>query len=119
MTRDAVGSRTAILYSRPGCPLCFVLARAASRAARRHGLGLRVVDIRSDPDLLARYDREVPVLELPGGGTIRGRAGAEEIEAAFRRAVEAGTPIASPPGARPGWLRRIFGSAGPGPGNRS
>ncbi len=87
MTSASGASHAAILYSRPGCPLCFSLLRTARRAARRHGVPLRVVDIRSDAELLARYDTEVPVLALPGGGTIQGAATPEDVEAAFEKAA--------------------------------
>ncbi len=95
---DPAGSpAAAVLYSRADCPLCFALHRSAQRAARRHGVALRVVDIDSDPALQARYRNDVPVLELPGGGEIRGRATAQEVEAAFAQAAavarrSAGTP---------------------------
>jgi hypothetical protein len=85
----------AILYTRASCPLCFVMRRAAARAARRHGLGLRIVDIGGDAGLEARYGDAVPVLVLPAM-TFSGRADARAIEAAFRAARG---PVA-PAGAR-------------------
>ncbi|MFQ5876882.1 MAG: glutaredoxin family protein [Acidobacteriota bacterium] len=79
MTRAA-----AVLYSRPSCPLCFAMRRAAERASRRHGIALQVVDISGDPGLMARYGQEIPVLILPDGRTLRGRAEGRDVEAAFR-----------------------------------
>ena len=82
----------AILYGRPGCPLCFVLKREAERVARRVHLRVRWVNVLSDPILEKRYANEVPVLLFPGGRSIRGRADPGEIELAFleaaRRSVE-------------------------------
>jgi glutaredoxin len=102
----------ALLYTRTGCPLCYVLCRAARRAARRHGVPLAVIDVDADPLLRARYGDEVPVLELPGEPPLRGRAGAREIDAAFRRVAgrhgASRGPTDPPPG---GWLRRILAAA--------
>src|SRR5207245_3787816 len=88
MDEDAVRPETALLYTRADCPLGFALRRSALRAARRRGLRVRVLDIDVDPDLRARYDAEVPVLVLPDGTTIRGRASALEVEIAFTRAAD-------------------------------
>jgi len=106
--RGPGGGVEAILYSRPDCPLCFALRRAAKRGARRHGLALRVVEVGADPVLEARYGRDVPVLVLPGGRTIRGRARYDEVERAFREAASlAGEAhLRRPGGGRP-WLRRL------------
>src|SRR5882672_5779634 len=106
-------SREAVLYTRPGCPLCFVLRRSARRAARRAALSVREVDVSLDPDLLARYGNETPMLVLPGGRMIRGQASAIMVEAAFREAA-ASAGAESPRGAiaaagrlRLRWLARI------------
>lgn len=80
------GPPGAVLYTRAGCPLCFVMHRAARRCARRHGVALRVVDIDADARLLARYGDDVPVLELPNGRSFQGRATAEALELAFNEA---------------------------------
>ncbi len=90
MSRTEAPCPEAVLYSRPDCPLCFALRRIAARAARRAGIPLRVKDISSDPDLMARYGSEVPVLELPGGGTLGARATDAEVNAAFRQALNPG-----------------------------
>ncbi len=89
---------TAVLYARRGCSPCFALKRLAIRSARRHGVRLCVVDIDSDPALRERYDHEVPVLDLPGGGRLQGRAPAGAVDEAFRRAAGR---------TGPGWLQRI------------
>ncbi|MGH9798306.1 MAG: glutaredoxin family protein, partial [Candidatus Polarisedimenticolia bacterium] len=79
--RDAAhpGS-VAVLYTRALCPLCFVMHRAAARAARRHGAALRIIDIGGDAGLEARYGDTVPVLVLPDV-TFSSRADARAIEA--------------------------------------
>ena len=96
-------SGAAILYSRSSCPLCFALKRAAARAARRHGVPLTVVDIEKDAALASRYGSEVPVLHLPGGGVLQGRASPDEIESAFRSAARQTSSTS-----RRSWLHRLF-----------
>ena len=99
--------RSAVLYSRSECPLCFALKRAASRAARRHGVPLSIVDIETDAGLTGMYATRVPVLVLPGGGTLQGRVPAADVDAAFRAAAQQEGRAR-----RPGWLRRMLGRAG-------
>jgi hypothetical protein len=82
----------AILYTRTDCPLCFALARSAMRSSRRHGIRLVEVDVDADPSLRALYGDRVPVLELPGGGSLSGRAPAREVDEAFRLAAGAVRP---------------------------
>lgn len=109
------GSGAAVLYSRSDCSLCFVLHRSAARASRRHGVPLVAIDIDSDADLVARYGRDIPVLILPGGEMICGRAEARKVEAAFLRAHRSITRRSD--GARPAtgrWLglRRLLEATG-------
>lgn len=99
--RPDVDAYEAVLYARDGCPPCFALKRLARRSSRRHGVGLRVIEIDSDPQLVARFGDQVPVLLLPGGGRVRGRAGSREVDEAFRRAS----------GRSASWMRRLFGLA--------
>jgi hypothetical protein len=94
------GAPGAVLYSRRGCAPCFVMRRAAARAARRHRVPLRVVDIEGDAGLEARYGKSVPVLVLPEGVAFAGRAAAAAIDGAFRAAA------ARVPGAR-SWIGRL------------
>ena len=87
MTAGRQGQRAALLYTRESCPLCFALRRLAQRSARGHGMRLVVVDVDSDAALRSRFGDEVPVLELPGGVSIRGRAAAGTVDEAFRQAA--------------------------------
>ena len=105
------GPAPAVLYSRSDCPLCFSLRRAAARAARRHGIPLSIVDIETDAALAIEYADRVPVLVLPGGGTLQGRVPPADVDAAFRAAALQGGRAG-----RPGWLRRILGRAVAGRG---
>jgi glutaredoxin len=58
-----------VLYTRQGCHLC----DQAGQVLRRYGLAPLEVDIDADPDLLARYDTCVPVVEIDGKERFRGR----------------------------------------------
>lgn len=58
-----------VLYSRKGCHLC----DDALAALRKFGLAPRVVDIDSDPQIMARYDTCVPVVEIDGRERFRGQ----------------------------------------------
>jgi Glutaredoxin-like domain (DUF836) len=95
----------AILYTRPGCPLCYTPRRTAAHASRRHGMILRVVDVSRDAALLQRFGNEVPLLQLPGGTVLQGRVAAERVQQAFREVAEGGSAGA-------GWgarLRAVLG----------
>jgi hypothetical protein len=50
------------LYSREGCHLCEDMIRELSALQRDQAFTVHMVDIDTDPDLQARYDRKVPVL---------------------------------------------------------
>ena len=118
------GRAGAVLYTRAGCPPCFALARLGERSSRRYRVGLIEMDVDTDPVLTKRYGDRVPILELPGGGLISGRAGAREVDEAFARAasflrvLEAQSPAARRPRTRSGmaWLRRALGLGGGGTG---
>ena len=102
MSGPGAAAGEAVLYARGGCPPCFALKRLAGRSARRHGVRLRVVEIDSFPELVRRFGEDVPVLLLPGGGRVQGRAAARDVEEAFRR-VDVRR--------RGSWMRRLLGRA--------
>jgi len=58
-----------VLYTRQGCHLC----DDALALLERHGLRPSLVDIDVDPELRARYDHCVPVVEIDGRERFRGR----------------------------------------------
>lgn len=58
-----------ILYTREGCHLC----DDAEAMLIRNGLKPQLVDIDGDPELRARYDVWVPVVEIDGVERFRGR----------------------------------------------
>jgi glutaredoxin len=50
------------LYERPGCHLCEDAESLLHRLSRRYPMRLQKVDIRSDPELVRRYDIVIPVI---------------------------------------------------------
>ena len=58
-----------ILYTRPGCHLC----DDALALLLRYGLAPCTIDIDQHPELLARYNTCVPVVEIDGQVRFRGR----------------------------------------------
>jgi hypothetical protein len=73
------------------------------------------VKVDADPALSRRYGDRVPVLELPGGRSISGRAAAQEVDrafgdaASFLRALEAPDPAGGRlPPRRLAWLLRVL-----------
>jgi len=111
--------RAAVLYSREDCSLCFALRRLARRSARRHRMRLVVLDVDSDGALRSRFGDRVPVLLLPGGGSVVGGAEARAVDDAFResarlsrdRVAGEGRAVPGNPGRRGGlaWIRRALG----------
>jgi glutaredoxin len=53
-----------VVYTREGCHLCDLAVAMLERA----GIGWRLIDIDTDPDLASRYGIHVPVLLHPGSG---------------------------------------------------
>lgn len=58
-----------IIYTRPGCHLC----DDACDVLERYGLEPQQVNIDTDPDLVARYGWEIPVVLIDGKERFRGR----------------------------------------------
>ena len=73
-----------IVYTRSGCHLC----ELAAETLQRHGLHPQFVDIDADPELRAKLDTCVPVIEIDGRIRFRGRVN----ELLLRRLLESHTP---------------------------
>jgi glutaredoxin len=52
------------IYSKPGCHLCDEMKAVVRRTITDRDVSLEDVDISTDPDLLARYGLEIPVLMI-------------------------------------------------------
>lgn len=68
-----------LLYSRPGCHLCEEMKAELSKAGCGDLYCLEEIDIETDPELLARYGFEIPVLSINGVEAFRHRLRAEEF----------------------------------------
>lgn len=81
-----------VLYTRAGCHLCDAMKAEFERARLGRTCTLREVDIDSDPALVERYGRSIPVLEIAGRAACKGRATAEEIARKVERALREQEP---------------------------
>jgi len=63
---------TFTLYTRAQCCCCHKALDVLKEAQGRFGFAIEEVDIDGDPDLVARYDTEVPVVSLSGKVRFRG-----------------------------------------------
>ena len=68
-----------IVYSRPGCHLCDI----AKDAIRLSGCGdqftLEEINIESDPELLRKYQYDIPVVTIDGVEAFRHRVDAQKF----------------------------------------
>jgi glutaredoxin len=60
------------VYSRAGCGCCDKAMKVLEETQRRFGFAIEQVDIDQDPDLVAKYNTEVPVVALNGKVRFRG-----------------------------------------------
>lgn len=58
-----------LVFTRQNCHLC----ELAEALLKRHGLQPRIIDIESDPQLVAKYTDCVPVVVIDGKVRFRGR----------------------------------------------
>jgi glutaredoxin len=69
------------MYTRPGCHLCDEMKETIRAAGCAQLYVLEEIDIESDPELLTRYQHEIPVLCINGVEAFRHRVRADEFEA--------------------------------------
>lgn len=74
-----------VFYTRAGCHLCDDAWAEIERWRRRHGFRVAVRDIDTDPVLVERFGKCVPVIEVNGKVRLRGRFNA----VLFRRLLDA------------------------------
>ena len=68
-----------VLYGRHDCCLCDEARDQIERARLSRSFALRVVDVDDDPELVARYGEEVPVVEVDGRKAFKYRVSAQEL----------------------------------------
>jgi glutaredoxin len=74
-----------ILYTRPGCHLCEEMKQQMVAANCAELYSLTEVNIETDPELLARYRYEIPVVSINGVEVFRHRLRSEEFKAYLER----------------------------------
>lgn len=57
--------RELVIYTREDCHLCQDMMLALQRLQQQVSFNFKVVDIDSDPELVARYGERIPVLMSP------------------------------------------------------
>lgn len=73
-----------IVYSRPGCHLCAIAKSVITLAGCSEQFTLEEINIESDPELLTKYQYDIPVVTVDGEEAFRHRVNAEE----FRELIE-------------------------------
>lgn len=74
-----------VIYSRPGCHLCDKAKQAMQAARCPDEYTLDEINIESDPDLLKRYQHDIPVITINGREAFRHRLTAQEFKLAMAR----------------------------------
>jgi len=74
-----------VLYTRPGCHLCDEMKAALRGCHVRPSFDLEEVDIETDPELLERFERSIPVLEIAGRVAFKGRLTPETFRRKYAR----------------------------------
>lgn len=91
LRQRAAGPTELTYYTKPGCSLCVTGFAIAARVARACGATLTVLDIESDPELLARWGARVPVVAAGEAVLAEGRFDRRDLRralAAYRRPEE-------------------------------
>jgi glutaredoxin len=74
-----------IIYSRPGCHLCDEAKQSITAAGVQDEYTLDEINIESDPDLLGRYQYDIPVITINGVEAFRHRLTAAAFRERLRR----------------------------------
>src|SRR6476659_152065 len=78
--------RQVILYTRPGCHLCEEAKQEMRAASCANEYTLQEINIESDPELLKRYQYDIPVILVDGVEAFRHKLTSDE----FRNRIRAG-----------------------------
>lgn len=73
-----------VLYTRQGCHLCEVALRQLRAEQPRRGFVLQVIDIDTNPELVARYGEQVPVVTVNDKLRFRGAVNRVLLNRLFR-----------------------------------
>jgi glutaredoxin len=73
------------IYSRPGCHLCDEAKQIIAAADCADEYTLEEINIESSPDLLRRYQYDIPVITINGIEAFRHRLTEEKFQSAIAR----------------------------------
>jgi glutaredoxin len=74
-----------VVYSRPGCHLCDEAKQIIAAAGHADEYTLDEINIESDPDLINRYQHDIPVITINGIETFKHRLTVDEFQSAIAR----------------------------------
>jgi glutaredoxin len=86
-----------VIYSKPGCHLCEEMKQEMTSAGCSELYSLKEINIEGDPELLKRYQNDIPVLLIEGVEAFRHRLKAEDFRARILAANRSGTSIMASP----------------------
>jgi glutaredoxin len=69
-----------IVYSRPGCHLCDEAKAVIEKSGISDRFTLEEINIESDPDLLRKYQYDIPVIMIDGVERFRHRLDANQFK---------------------------------------
>jgi glutaredoxin len=75
---------TVTVYTRAQCCCCHKALDVLKAAQERYGFLIQEVDVDSDPELVAKYDTEVPVVAVDGKVRFRGMVNPALLERLMR-----------------------------------
>lgn len=71
---------TFTVYTRKGCGCCRKAIDVLEGFRKRYGFRVETVDVDGDPELVAKYDTEVPVVAVDGKVRFRGQVNPALLE---------------------------------------
>ena len=74
-----------VIYSRPGCHLCDEAKQIMASAGCADDYTIDEINIESSPDLLKRYQYDIPVITINGTETFKHRLTVEQFQSALAR----------------------------------
>ena len=74
-----------VIYSRPDCHLCDEAKQIIAAAGHADEYTLEEINIESDPNLINRYQHDIPVITINGIETFKHRLTVDEFQSAIVR----------------------------------
>lgn len=81
-----------VVYVKESCALCGPVLEAVEQVRRDVAFSLEVVDISSNPELIALHGLEVPVVTINGRKAFKGRMAAQDLRKKLKRAHQTVRP---------------------------